>query len=181
MSLDVDFPGCCFMRRVRFNIFLVRKRCTGDVFSRSTRVPINGGQFGEKSDYLVRVMSTSFLHYKGTSPVGVFCCLVTKTCLTLWGPMDYSPPGSSVHGDSPGKHTGVGCYALLPVQVLLFFHLCLPASPCLPATAGSCPYGFSPPMCNGQNCCILLPSTNLGDKVPSTFQLIWYLKYVPLR
>ena len=24
-----------------------------------------------------------------------------------------SPPGSSVHGDSPGKNTGVGCHALL--------------------------------------------------------------------
>ena len=28
--------------------------------------------------------------------------------------MDGSPPGSSVHGDSPGKNTGVGCHALLP-------------------------------------------------------------------
>ena len=28
-------------------------------------------------------------------------------------PMDYSPPGSSVHGDSPGKNTGVGCCTLL--------------------------------------------------------------------
>ena len=27
--------------------------------------------------------------------------------------MDYSPPGSSVHGDFPGKNTGVGCQALL--------------------------------------------------------------------
>ena len=27
--------------------------------------------------------------------------------------MDGSPPGSSVHGDSPGKNTGVGCHALL--------------------------------------------------------------------
>ena len=27
--------------------------------------------------------------------------------------MDCSLPGSSVHGDSPGKNTGVGCYALL--------------------------------------------------------------------
>ena len=27
--------------------------------------------------------------------------------------MDYSLPGSSVHGDSPGKKTGVGCHALL--------------------------------------------------------------------
>ena len=28
-------------------------------------------------------------------------------------PMDYSPPGSSVQGDSPGKNTGVGCPCLL--------------------------------------------------------------------
>ena len=27
--------------------------------------------------------------------------------------MDCSPPGPSVHGDSPGKNTGVGCNALL--------------------------------------------------------------------
>ena len=40
-------------------------------------------------------------------------CLVAQSCLTLCNPMDYSPPGSSVHGDSPGKNTGVGCHALL--------------------------------------------------------------------
>ena len=27
--------------------------------------------------------------------------------------MVYSLPGSSVHGDSPGKNTGVGCHSLL--------------------------------------------------------------------
>ena len=27
--------------------------------------------------------------------------------------MDYSLPGTSAHGDSPGKNIGVGCYALL--------------------------------------------------------------------
>ena len=27
--------------------------------------------------------------------------------------MDCSPPGSSVHGDFPGKNTGVGCHTLL--------------------------------------------------------------------
>ena len=32
---------------------------------------------------------------------------------TLWDPIDCSPPGSSVHGDSLGKNTGVGCHALL--------------------------------------------------------------------
>ena len=28
---------------------------------------------------------------------------------TLCDAVDCSPPGSSVHGDSPGKNTGVGC------------------------------------------------------------------------
>ena len=27
--------------------------------------------------------------------------------------LDCSPPGSSVHGDSPDKNTGMGCHALL--------------------------------------------------------------------
>ena len=40
-------------------------------------------------------------------------CLVTQLCLTLFNPMDCSPPDSSVHGESPGKNTGVGCHAFL--------------------------------------------------------------------
>ena len=40
-------------------------------------------------------------------------CLVAQSCPTLWDPMDCIPPGSSVHEDSPGKNTGVGCHALL--------------------------------------------------------------------
>ena len=40
-------------------------------------------------------------------------CLVAQTCLTFCGPMDCSPPGSSVHKDSLGKNTGVGGCALL--------------------------------------------------------------------
>ena len=38
---------------------------------------------------------------------------VAQSCLTLCDPTDCSPPGSSVHGDSPGKNIGVGCHALL--------------------------------------------------------------------
>ena len=50
------------------------------------------------------------------------CCLVTQLCPTLCDPMvlgylsismDYSPPGSSVHGIFSGKNTGVGCHFLL--------------------------------------------------------------------
>ena len=40
-------------------------------------------------------------------------CLVAQLCLTLCDPIDCSLPGSSVHGDSPGKNTRVGCHALL--------------------------------------------------------------------
>ena len=40
-------------------------------------------------------------------------CLVLHLCLTHCNLMDCSPPGSSVHGNSPGKNTGVGCHALL--------------------------------------------------------------------
>ena len=40
-------------------------------------------------------------------------CLVAQSCSTLCDPMGCRPPGCSVHGDSPGRNTGVGCHALL--------------------------------------------------------------------
>ena len=40
-------------------------------------------------------------------------CSVTQSRPDLCDPMDCSPPGSSVHGDSTGKNTGVGCHAFL--------------------------------------------------------------------
>ena len=43
-----------------------------------------------------------------------------QSCLTPCNPMDCSLPASSVHGDSPGRNTGVGCHSLLqgifPIQ-----------------------------------------------------------------
>ena len=44
---------------------------------------------------------------------GFVLCLVAQSCLTLCDPMDCILPGSSVHGESSGKNTGVGCHALL--------------------------------------------------------------------
>ena len=42
------------------------------------------------------------------------CCSVTKSCPPFCNPMDYSPPGSFVHGiDSTGKNTRVSCHFLL--------------------------------------------------------------------
>ena len=39
--------------------------------------------------------------------------LVTQSCPTLWDPMNCRPSGSFLHGDSPGKNSGVGCHDLL--------------------------------------------------------------------
>ena len=46
-------------------------------------------------------------------PQCLHACLVARSCLILCDPMDCNLPGSSVHWDSPGKITGVGCHALL--------------------------------------------------------------------
>ena len=45
----------------------------------------------------------------------IYACVshVAQSYLTLCNPLDCSPPGSSVHQDSPGKNTGVGYHALL--------------------------------------------------------------------
>ena len=40
-------------------------------------------------------------------------CSVTQSCSTLCNHMNCSPPSSSVHGESPGKNSGVGCQVLL--------------------------------------------------------------------
>ena len=39
--------------------------------------------------------------------------LVAQSCPTLCDLTDCTRPGSSVHGDSPGKNTGVGSHSLL--------------------------------------------------------------------
>ena len=48
----------------------------------------------------------------GREPL-VVVALVNQSCPTLCDPMDCSPPGSSVHGNSLGKSTGVGCHSIL--------------------------------------------------------------------
>ena len=50
-------------------------------------------------------------HWKHKLKVWIYLCIVAQSCLTLWDPMGCSPPVFSVHEDSPGKNTGVGCCA----------------------------------------------------------------------
>ena len=56
-------------------------------------------------------MAFSPLEWAGRLPR--MCVLVSQLCPTLCDPMDSSLPGSSIHGDSPDKNTGVGCRFLL--------------------------------------------------------------------
>ena len=62
---------------------------------------------------LRRCFLSNYLSYVLACWGNAVLCLVSQLCLTLCDPMDCSPPGSSVHGYSPGKKTGVGCHALL--------------------------------------------------------------------
>ena len=56
----------------------------------------------------------ALLHQPQVKDVGcmTFYALVAQSGPALYDPMDCSPPGSSDHGDSPGKNTGGGCHAL---------------------------------------------------------------------
>ena len=57
--------------------------------------------------YLYSFMNIQIYEKKGR-PVSIGGGLVAQLCPTLCDPMD-----STVHGDSPGKDTGVGHHALL--------------------------------------------------------------------
>ena len=59
--------------------------------------------FGNSGSFMVPY---KFLNY-------LFYAVFSHSCLTLCNPLDCSPPLSSVHGDSPGKNTGVGFHTLL--------------------------------------------------------------------
>ena len=65
---------------------------------------------------LALMLECTLIHDRcGSSRLLQDMCMHAKllqSCPTVWDPMDCSPPGS-VHGDSPGKYTGVSCHALL--------------------------------------------------------------------
>ena len=52
-------------------------------------------------------------HFKVRQNLNIrFCLGLLYSAVNIYV-TDCSPPSSSVHGDSPGKNTGVGCHALL--------------------------------------------------------------------
>ena len=65
---------------------------------------------------LMRIHSLLPLAGIWASKEDAILCLVAQSCLTLCDLMDCSLPGFSVHGNSSGKNTGVGCH--YPLQVI---------------------------------------------------------------
>ena len=66
------------------------------------------------SDFVAHLNQASILHmYVNLHKQTCTLCLVTQSCPTLYDPMNCSPPGSSVHGDSSGKDTEVCFHVLL--------------------------------------------------------------------
>ena len=68
------------------------------------------------------MMMENLLYSKSTDLNVKMKVLVAQLCLTLCNPMECGPPGSAVHGDSPGNNTGVGSHSYLqgmfPIQGL---------------------------------------------------------------
>ena len=94
------------------------------IFKSLSAEALDSVEVGRSSSHCtVSKLLTHRLHERNIMVIVLHCpvlwCLrafvlsLLQSCLTLCDPMGYSLPGSSVHGDSPGKNTGVGSHALL--------------------------------------------------------------------
>jgi len=77
------------------------------------QTPLSSTISQKNGSYRPKIEASADLHFFWIFHVIHCCCLVARSCLTLCHPLYCSPPGSSVHGDSPGKNTEVDCHALL--------------------------------------------------------------------
>ena len=71
----------------------------------------NKGTYIQGSSWVNLCMSKPLHLSSRILKVDMCVCLVAQSCPTLCSSMDCSPPGSSVHGNSPGNNIGMGCHA----------------------------------------------------------------------
>ena len=78
---------------------------------------VDGGRAGPSDLTSLAVLCPKSGHPFSTWPflkvILCYGCSVTQSYLIFCNPVDSNLPDSSVHGDSPGKTTGVGCHFLL--------------------------------------------------------------------
>ena len=65
----------------------------------------------------MKLKASELLQIQDVADFLLVLVLFAQSCPTLCDPMDYSPPGSSVHEIFPGKDTGVGRHFLLQGKV----------------------------------------------------------------
>ena len=62
-----------------------------------------GVSLRESNCFISKLYFSHYFEKRSKFPFSSMCVLVNHLCLTLCDPLDYSPPGSSVHGDSPAR------------------------------------------------------------------------------
>ena len=107
-NVNTCSPGCCLDEEADVKLLLQplgHDRALGKLHSLSSYIPKHPCNIllGEKKDPEAKTRAACFL--QGRAVLSHVQLFVT--------PKDCSLPGSSVHGDPPGKNTGVGCYVLL--------------------------------------------------------------------
>ena len=112
-----------FERTICFQSFLFREKQTAKSYM--------WAKFSLRSSFISESYGSLFFFTAHYSPIqgtiqqsdlnswvlilclGFTVCLASQSCPTVWDSMDHNLPGSSVHGDSRAKNTGVSCHAFL--------------------------------------------------------------------
>ena len=81
----------------------------GESMKDSSLAPSKGARSCWYLDFVLIASRTRTIHFCCFKPL-CCCCLIAKSCPTLCKPMDCTLPGSSIHGNFPGKNTVVGCH-----------------------------------------------------------------------
>ena len=87
--------------------------------------PLLPAQDLAQKTFLKTNATSDSVNMKGKPAVGGGGGLVAKSCPTVFDPTDHSLPGSSVHGISQARNTGVGCHVFLQIFPIQGMNWCL--------------------------------------------------------
>ena len=106
-----NFKMCFIIKMYRIQVQNLKKKKKGQELSQGTFYDL--WSFPQQISWSLLFLSFSSCLVSPVIFLGTCVFLVAELCQTLCNPMDCSPPGTSVHGDSPGKIFGVSCHAFL--------------------------------------------------------------------
>ena len=115
LSISVSSPklGTISSKKVTMMMSQLRissnHKKVGESMKDSSLAPSKGARSCWYLDFVLIASRTRTIHFCCFKPL-CCCCLIAKSCPTLCKPMDCTLPGSSIHGNFPGKNTVVGCH-----------------------------------------------------------------------